>query len=98
MLSCVITVIFGYVITVISGDVRPQEVTKARGIKIEINHQFPWVDSRMYLHNFIRSVTVSIPSNVPLASFRGIENQEITDDIIARLEAFVPSAGGDDKR
>ena len=89
-MSLVITVISGYVLTVISGDVRPQEVTKTRGIKIEINH----VSSQL----FIRSVTVSIPSNVPLASFRGIENREITDDVIARLEAFVPSASGDDRR
>ena len=58
-------------------------MTKARGIKIEVNHQFPFT-------TLIRSVTVSIPSKVPLASFRGMENREIKDDVIARLEALVP--------
>ena len=52
----------------------------------------------MSLHTLIRSVTVSIPKSVPLALVRGIENRDINDDVIARLQAFIPSAGGDDRR
>ena len=33
-----------------------------------------------------------------MALFRGIENRDINDEVIARLQAFVPSAGGDDRR
>ena len=45
----------------------------------------------------IRFVTVSIPSNVPLYSFNGIENFEINDVDTARLHAFAPVVVGVDK-